>query len=369
MPAMSMGADLDLSGFYLINARPESVPSLPASGMNGRLVVLTTDGRLYFGAGGAWHPIGTDLIAFEGETPASLRDRGTHTGTQDVSTIENLNQAVRSNRLDQLAAPQGPVSMNSQRLTGVGNGTASNDAVNRSQLDAVAAMAADAASNVATRMPVRLVTTANDSLSGLAARDGVTPVAGDRILVTGQTTASANGIYIAASGAWARAADADQNGELVPGTTVAVNEGTANADTRWAIYSDAPITIGTTAQTWTKIPSGSGGEILSAGAGLSKTGTTMSAITPGGSGIIIDGTGIRINTTVVARKFSGPVPAGTTPTVTHNLNTEDIEVTVKRVSDGQQVLMPWSNLGMANGVNLLPGAAVTAGQYRVTVMG
>ena len=59
----------------------------------------------------------------------------------------------------------------------------------------------------ATKDPCRLATTANDTLSGLAARDGVTPVANDRVLVKNQSTASANGIYVAAAGAWTRAID------------------------------------------------------------------------------------------------------------------------------------------------------------------
>lgn len=45
---------------------------------------------------------------------------------------------------------------------------------------------------------------ANDTLSGLGARNGVTPVAGDIMLATAQTDQTANGPYIARSGAWDR---------------------------------------------------------------------------------------------------------------------------------------------------------------------
>jgi hypothetical protein len=48
-------------------------------------------------------------------------------------------------------------------------------------------------------------TTVNDTLSGLAARSGVAIVAGNRVLVTGQTDKTQNGPYIAAAGAWSRA--------------------------------------------------------------------------------------------------------------------------------------------------------------------
>lgn len=51
---------------------------------------------------------------------------------------------------------------------------------------------------------VRLASTANLGLTGLAAIDGVTPVGGDLILAKNQTTSSQDGVYVAASGAWAR---------------------------------------------------------------------------------------------------------------------------------------------------------------------
>ena len=83
----------------------------------------------------------------------------------------------------------------------------------------------------ATRDPCRLATTANDTLSGLAARDGVTPVAGDRVLVKAQSTGSQNGIYVAAAGAWARSVDFDADADVESGLMISVSEGTANADT------------------------------------------------------------------------------------------------------------------------------------------
>lgn len=91
------------------------------------------------------------------------------------------------------------------------------------------------------KMPVRLATTANlAAISGLAAIDGVTPAAGDRILVKDQTTQSQNGIYIAASGTWTRASDADGSGEL-NGAVVLVREGTTQADTAWMVTTDGNI--------------------------------------------------------------------------------------------------------------------------------
>lgn len=55
--------------------------------------------------------------------------RANHTGTQTASTISDFNTAVRTNRLDQMAAPTASVSLNSQKLTNVLNPTADQDAV------------------------------------------------------------------------------------------------------------------------------------------------------------------------------------------------------------------------------------------------
>lgn len=91
----------------------------------------------------------------------------------------------------------------------------------------------------------RVATTANlGALSGLLTIDGVTLVAGDRVLVKDQTTGSQNGIYVAAAGAWSRATDADDGTKLTSGATVPVEEGTANADTLWMLTNDGIITIG-----------------------------------------------------------------------------------------------------------------------------
>lgn len=103
---------------------------------------------------------------------------------------------------------------------------------------------------------VRIATTANDTLSGLAARDGVTPVAGDRVLAKNQTTASQNGVYVAASGAWARAGDFDSTPEVVSGAVVEVGpEGTANARTQWMLTTTGTVVVGTTSLTFEQLGS------------------------------------------------------------------------------------------------------------------
>ncbi len=65
------------------------------------------------------------------------------------------------------------------------------------------------AQGLAPKDSVRAATTGDITLSGVQAIDGVSVVAGDRVLVKDQSVGSANGIHVAAAGAWSRAADAD----------------------------------------------------------------------------------------------------------------------------------------------------------------
>lgn len=135
------------------------------------------------------------------------------------------------------------------------------------------------------KQSVRAIATSNIALSGLLTVDGITLVANDRVLVTGQTTASANGIYVAASGAWARATDADSNTEVTAGMFCFVEEGTTYADSGWVLATNAPIVVGTTALTFTQF---NGLAQITAGTGLSKAGNTLSitntAVTAGSYG-------------------------------------------------------------------------------------
>lgn len=96
----------------------------------------------------------------------------------------------------------------------------------------------------------RLTADANGALSV----DGVSVVAEDRVLVKNQAAGADNGIYRvvqAGSGGTPfileRAADADESSEVTAGMTVPVAEGTVNADTLWILTTNDPITVDTTA--------------------------------------------------------------------------------------------------------------------------
>ena len=104
------------------------------------------------------------------------------------------------------------------------------------------------------KQTARALTDTNITLSGSAPAtvDGVSLSLHDRVLVTGQTDASENGIYYVTTvgagsdGTWARSLDANETGELNGGTIIMVTEGTNHADTQWKLTTDDPITIGST---------------------------------------------------------------------------------------------------------------------------
>ncbi|CAI8912866.1 hypothetical protein EMIT0P44_30285 [Pseudomonas sp. IT-P44] len=97
------------------------------------------------------------------------------------------------------------------------------------------------------KQSVRVATTENIVLSGAQQIDGVAVLSGQRVLVTAQTLAKDNGLYVAANGAWVRATDANASAKVTPGLTVMVEEGAANGDSLWHLVTNGPITLGTTA--------------------------------------------------------------------------------------------------------------------------
>jgi hypothetical protein len=103
--------------------------------------------------------------------------------------------------------------------------------------------------NAAFKSSVRVATEANITLSGTQTIDGVSLVAGDRVLVKEQTSAQNNGIYVVSAGTWSRAADAN-SADSIAGGLVAVEEGsTYNGQMLQTSFSLAD-TLGTTAMYW-----------------------------------------------------------------------------------------------------------------------
>lgn len=111
------------------------------------------------------------------------------------------------------------------------------------------------AGNTAYKVPATTVATTNITLSGQQTVGGVAVLASnaagvpDRVLATGQTDATQNGLWDVSTAAWTRSIDANGNYDLTDGTQVVVIQG-ANVGTVWMLTTAAPITVGTTAMTW-----------------------------------------------------------------------------------------------------------------------
>ncbi len=185
-------------------------------------------------------------------------------------------------------------SMGGFKLTNVATPVSTGDAANKAYVDA-------RASGLDPKGSVKVVSVANLTLSGEQTIDGVL-TSTDRILVTGQTTASENGIYVTSSGAWTRSTDADSDAEVTAGMHCFIEEGTNYADTGWILETNDPITVGTTSLTFSQY-TGAGDTV--AGAGLTKTGNTLDVGAGNGIAVAADSVAVNLDGTTLAVSGSG----------------------------------------------------------------
>jgi hypothetical protein len=184
-----------------------------------------------------------------------------------------------------LAAASSAVSINAQRLTSVADPSSAQDAATKAYVDAIA-------QGLDIKASVRLVATSNvAALTGNVSIDGSTTAPGQRVLLAGQTTASANGPYLTAAGAWARTTDADTSAKVTAGMYVFVTEGAANADSGWALITPDPIVLGTTALTFTQV---TGAGQITAGGGMTKTGNTLDVVAHADGSIVVAADSVQV---------------------------------------------------------------------------
>lgn len=198
--------------------------------------------------------------------------------TLTASKISDFNTQVQTNRLNQLAVPIQSVSLNNQRITNVADPVALTDAANKAYVDA-------SQQGLIVKDAVRVTTQGNISLSGIQTIDTILLVSGDRILVKDQTLKENNGIYVVSSGAWSRAADANQDSEIQTGLFVFVEEGDFNANSGWvlSVISPEPAELGVSELIFAKF---SGAGQIEAGTGLTKTGNTINLNTVNSNRIV-----------------------------------------------------------------------------------
>jgi hypothetical protein len=290
--------NLDLAQNQLLNAAVQNLATAPSSPVAGQIYYNTASNTLNFYNG-------SSFVAVNSFTPSSYT-------------------------LDQFGAPVTSVSFNNQKLTSLATPTASSDAANKSYVDGVA-------QGLNVKGSVVAATTANITLSGAQTIDGVSIVAGNRVLVKNQSTATQNGIYVASASAWARSADQQTPTQ---GDFTFVEQGTTNGSQGWILAS------GTTA--WTQFSAA--GE-YTAGTGISISGNTISVAS------------------TTPQKYSTTLSTSSTSyTINHNLGTLDVLVQVYAVADGSEVTV--DNLrATTNTVTLNFAVAPSANAYRVVIVG
>lgn len=259
---------LDLNKQELRNAAIQTLSSPPSAPVLGQIYYDSTYNDIGIWTGASWHYY-KNAAQLGGYDLSNVLNRANHTGTQTASTISNFNTTVRLNKLNEMASPTASVSLNSQKITSLANGTDNNDAVNVSQLNAAIAAVASGRNY---KDEVKVATTGNITLSGTQTIDDVTVVAGDRVLVWLQTNLAQNGIYVVSAGAWTRATDADTWDKIVSASTF-TERGTQYGDKQFLITANTGGTLNSTDITIIIMPSLSD---LVAGAGISKNGNTIS---------------------------------------------------------------------------------------------
>lgn len=357
--------NVDLNKNELQNARMHNLASAPASPVPGQKYYNTTTNVEYTWNGSAW--IACDAASRSGIPLANLAQdplaRGNHTGTQPAATIADLAATVKAYRHDEFAAPTAAIPMAGQKLTGLGAPTpGSNDSA---RIVDVENAVQSAAAGIDTKPSCRVVAVANVTLSAPQTIDGVSAIAGDRVLCVGQTTASQNGVYVVAAGAWVRATDADVTGEITPGAFWFVEEGTAYGKSQWRCNNTGAITLGTTSITIVQF--GASADLV-AGNGIQPTGNTW-AVKPN-TGILVTAAGVAVDTAVVVRKYAATIGDGvaTSITITHNLNNQDVMVQLREVATNNIVECDMQN-NSANTTVLAFAAAPASNALRVVVQG
>ena len=209
----------------------------------------------------------------------TLATVNSNVGTYTKVTVngKGLVTAAANAILNDIGTPTADYSFGGYKLTNLADPVSDQDAATKYYVDSVA-------QGLDVKQSVKAATTANITLSGTQTIDGVSVGVGDRVLVKNQTAQADNGIYVAASGAWARSSDANTWAELVS-AYVFVEEGSTYADTGWVCTVNSGGTLGTTPVTWTQF---SGAGTYVAGTGLTLTGNTFSitntAVTAGSYG-------------------------------------------------------------------------------------
>ena len=320
----------------------------------------------------------TSFGASSGNGSATTVTRSDHTHGTPVHD----NAAHSAINISALATPAADVAWAGYKITGLGAPTADGDAANKGYVDGVAqGLLIKEAVHVATAtvLPNSPAWTSTNGGTYTATTFGQIEIDGElitdtqRILVKNQVDSQYNGIYEVTtqgdgSTYWVikRSADANTSAEVKSGMFTFVQTGDTLANTGWVLTTDNPITLNTTGLVFSQF-SGAGTYIE--GNGIDINGNTISAVA--GTGITVTSGGINIDTSVVVRKYAANVgdASATSYTISHGLNTRDVQVTVYDNSSPYAEVICDVQHTSTSAVTLLFSIAPTSNQYRVVVQG
>ena len=283
----------------------------PSSLSPSELAFNEADLKLYYGFGdnGSTPPSASSIITVGGSgaffSKTDTRNANTvlvgpASGSAAAPTFRAL-VAADLLKLNEFTAPDGSVSLNSQKITNLATPTADGDAASKSYVDGVSQGLDVKDSCVAATTANIIISTALNNGDTL---DGVSLSTNDRVLVKDQSTASENGIYIVGSSP-ARADDLAAGADAA-GMFTFVEQGTVNADNGFVCTSNkGSAVVGTNNLAFSQF---SGAGQVTAGDGLDKSGNTLSVDLKSNGGLVIESTEIAVD--LAASSITGTLAVG-----------------------------------------------------------
>ncbi len=351
----------------------------PSSLSPSELAFNEADLKLYYGFGdnGSTPPSASSIItvggsgAFFSQTATRTANTilsGPASGSAAAPTFRAL-VAADLLKLNEFTAPDGAVSLNSQKITNLADPTADADAANKGYVDGVAQGLDVKDSCIAATTGNITISTALNNGDTL---DGVSLSTNDRVLVKDQSTASENGIYVVGSSP-ARADDLAAGADAA-GFFTFVEKGTVNADNGFVCTSDkGSAVVGTNNLT---IAQFSGAGQIVAGDGMDKSANTLSVDLKSNGGLVIESTEIAVDlaassitgTLAVSDGGTGATSASAARTALGLVIGTDVEPHSDKLTElatmGQTTANALADLSESE-VQILDGATVTTAELNI----